>query len=243
MKLYRYMRAEHAIKTIEEKLLKVCQVSELNDAFDLRPGIKTTNVQITDPELVEFALEGWTKDFQVSLGKIWGLVCFSSEIEETVLWAHYADSHKGVALEIEVTPKNGNPIEVDYTPAKRPCYELNELQGVVNRGAQPSEEFKTLGNKLVRSKAPEWGYEKEYRYVIPLTNCECRQGMYFIPFVPKSLGLTKVILGYKCPLSESYVFHTLAANGFKNVGVARTRCELSEYKIKSKEVYPPSQNQ
>src|SRR5579863_7990419 len=79
------------IKSLREKQLKISVLEDLNDPFELLP------YQMTDRNR-RAALYATRK--QIASNR--GLLCFSATWRDPVLWAHYANKHKGLCLALEV---------------------------------------------------------------------------------------------------------------------------------------------
>lgn len=84
-----------------------------------------------------------------------GIVCFSKVRDDILMWAHYADKHKGLCFEFDGSSNcmffgEAQPVEYeDYTPI--PLHE--------DRNSQMT--------RVILTKSKHWLYEKEYRIVHP----------------------------------------------------------------------------
>ena len=87
MRVYHLCHASHAISNISKKRLKVSRYHDLNDPFELLAG------DLTDP-----SLRADTERFKDEFGRTRGLLCFSRNWKDPVLWSHYADKHRGICL-------------------------------------------------------------------------------------------------------------------------------------------------
>lgn len=125
-----------------------------------------------------------------------GVSCFfASEPEHPLMWAHYADSHKGFCVEYELdTGEEDNfPAgfhEVVY--ASQPPY-----PSILELLLTPEECI----NRIVTTKAIEWSYEKEVRYIefnkFPATDNFRAPGSGQCIKLPPSLKVTRIITGQK----------------------------------------------
>jgi hypothetical protein len=73
-RLYRFMSAENALKTIEQNRLRVGRLNELNDPFEFIPALKGVPENapqnlVTDAQ--EFIVNEFSEEF--------GILCFSDE--------------------------------------------------------------------------------------------------------------------------------------------------------------------
>src|SRR5207302_8228097 len=147
---------------------------------------------------------------------------FSDTAEESVLWSHYADKHCGVAFETSHVVDPEHLFKMEYTD-KRPVIDANRIQDptIVEDYLRP------LILRLMKQKSSGWSYEREWRLFINLAECDIAGGNYFAR-IPDNF-LTRVILGYRCPLEIQYVIRTLAAHGLSTIPVARAKMCLESY--------------
>ncbi len=90
--------------------------------------------------------------------------CFSKNMNEILMWSHYADNHRGVCIEYEITDEEvikGRLIEVKYN---------NELSIFDKIERMPSGHLSlntTTNGKFLITKFKNWSYEEELRtYII-----------------------------------------------------------------------------
>lgn len=93
--LYRFLAAEWALKSLRERRLRASRITELNDPFEWRIG--------TIAETPELAEEGRRAidEFVNRMNSQWGIISMSAVASDPVIWSHYADSHKGIAMEFD----------------------------------------------------------------------------------------------------------------------------------------------
>jgi hypothetical protein len=95
------------------------------------------------------------------------MCCLSGTPTSTLLWSHYADSHRGVAIGIRLTPDTYPLYQVRYSDK---LARLSPMS-LVNVGhARQAELFETL----FLHKAECWHYESEYRVIAPSTTSFAR---------------------------------------------------------------------
>ena len=216
--LYRYLDVAAALKTIESRSFKVSRLRDLNDPFEWRMGIKNII-----PEGIPFArlqMDSFIDDVHNWMGVIY----HSDTSTEPVLWSHYADKHRGVAFEVSHILDSEKLVKMTYTN-QRPILDANQL----NHPETFDEYAKPLLDQLMRQKSNGWAYEREYRVYVDLRQCEISNGLYF-QRIPDNF-LTRVILGYKCPLEELYVLKALEKIGLSSSKVIRAKMCLETYSI------------
>ena len=91
MKAYHFLPANYGLTNLQRRHLKVATIPELNDPFEL------LCLDLSDPELRR-AMRAW----KATIGRCFGLLCFSRTWRNPVQWSHYADRHRGVCLGFEL---------------------------------------------------------------------------------------------------------------------------------------------
>lgn len=123
-----------------------------------------------------------------------GVFCMTEKKNNILMWAHYADGHKGLCLEFQTI--STNPF---FVIAQKIDYRQNYSKPNIFTSTSDEQ----MQAKLL-IKAEDWEYEKEWRII----NHDNGPGIYNFP---KEL-LTGVILG--CKISEEYkkIIKELIAN-------------------------------
>ena len=175
MEVFYFTTAQYAINNLALRRLKVARYRDLNDPFELRA------VSIDDA-VTQKAFDSKNTEIDESEG----LICFTAEWRNPLMWSHYADKHKGVALAFEV-----------------PDTELHEVHYQRRLTAPPkgsgSDEMERLFKRLRIAKFEDWQYEEEHRQFFQLKSLHGEDGLYFVPF-GENLKLTQVMLGPRCSL-------------------------------------------
>jgi hypothetical protein len=216
--LCRFMKAEWALKSLQEARLRVSRIKELNDPFEWRVGSKADNPndQAFMREILERSCDRLHDRF--------GILCFSGWNSDPVIWSHYADSHQGIALEFDHFIAPGLH-EVQYEN-KRPVFDFDHQR---RTGGDPAYTRGLLEQFLSR-KAPSWAYEREYRVAFELgSECTMDGANYFKP-IPENF-LTRVILGVRCTATEAAVERSLKQGGLDPVPIVRARMSDTSYDI------------
>lgn len=223
--LYRYLDAVAALKTIESRLLRISRLRDLNDPFESRMGI--TGII---PE-GESKVNAWLDSIREQQHNMFGILCFSDTSHESVLWSHYADKHRGVALEAKFDFNPDRVIQMRY-PTERPTIDAKIYVKLQHDKAEFERYLLSLLNLLIRRKSPGWAYEREYRVFFDIQNYKdliMSDGHYF-KRIPDNF-LTRVILGWRCPLEEQHIIKALEASGLTSTKVVRAKMSLATYKV------------
>ncbi len=101
------------------------------------------------------------------------VLCVTEDVDNVVMWAHYADGHKGVALRLHCIEEIDNTLliakPVNYTdtvPSFPPIVDyIRYLTGEV-----PIDFARMIYDEAVYIKHENWAYEKEWRVHVPLIN-------------------------------------------------------------------------
>lgn len=184
MRLFHLLPANWALEDLTKKRLKISFLEDLNDPFEF------LSLDTTD-SVLHYALVETKKD----LAQQNGLLCFSRGWSNPVLWSHYADKHKGIALGFEVPEVGGEPpgIPVTYVNS-RLNHSLREAQAW-----NPQDMLKLLATKF-----EHWRYEDEIRIYASIAEKDKESGLAFVPFA-ENLILTDVVLGVRCGVERTQI--------------------------------------
>lgn len=101
----------------------------------------------------------------------WGIFCASRTKDSLLMWAHYADHHKGAVLEFRPNIARDSPLlaakPVRYSRERPLVYRT--AKDLVERSLMlPLQQaVGTILGNIVYTKSPEWEYEEEIRLAIP----------------------------------------------------------------------------
>lgn len=211
-RVYHLTGPEHAISDIALSRLKVARFTDVNDPFELlavnfreRPVRKTIS------------------SFKAALNAKKGLLCFSKDWKEPLLWSHYAYRHRGICLGFNIPSDKLDKVN----------YEDNRILMKLHGNDDPSALPQDLQDLLLRTKYGGWRYEEEYRQFIPLEKAVQEGGLYFMPFGAE-LELAEVILGPECVLSLDAVKKIVTAK-YSGVAVYSARLMYKRFRIVPKE--------
>ena len=204
---YHFLFSEYVPDDLERKRIKVSTLDTINDPFEFMPyrryGFKER--------------QPYNKVFR-AISKKWGILCFSRTWEEQLLWAHYADKHKGVALGFEI-PED-KLIKVAYDSS-----EIREKFKLTDDPKENEHKFLNLAGK----KFQEWKYEKEYRLLVRLKDCIQEKGLHFFPF-GNNLRIKEVVLGCRFNHKANSEIISRLANKL-NAKIIPTRTGWEDYRI------------
>jgi hypothetical protein len=205
MRVYRFLTAEFGLEAIRDRRLKIALIPELNDPF----------------ELLVFASRDLEtrrkfKDVKDRLATYAGLLCFSGDWQNPVLWSHYAEGHRGLCLGFDV---GAELARVTYV-RKRLQANLSALSG---NGDDASNEM----HKMLTTKFCHWRYEKEYRLFVQLKDSGCK--LQFVDFC-NEIVLKEVIVGHRSNLSRASLNEALGDIA-SAVTVKKARMAFRTFKV------------
>lgn len=198
MRVYKFLSCKYGLKALRERRLKISEVRSLNDPFELIP------FDLSDPELRKAVIKT-----RAEIGADRGMLCFSKHWHNPVLWAHYAESHKGLCLGFDVA--DDGPQAVDYVehPLK-----LTRLDYEV-------------ANRMLFTKYEHWRYEEELRMWATLE--EKSGAFYFMKFGDK-LRLAEIVVGAGCPVSQRKIAQALGAH-LQGIEILKARLAYDAFRI------------
>ena len=165
------------------------------------------------------------------------ILCYSALIDDPVIWSHYADCHRGMALGFEL-PTN-ELFEVEYPPDNaRAQLEYDKLEQLAR--LEYGHALKQLIAKGFRRKANSWKYEKEYRQFIFLHGCTMI-GPHYFRCMPLR-DLRRIVLGVNSSITSADIFRIKrqwkesdsveAAKASDSVEVEKAKLDKLSYKLK-----------
>jgi len=206
IRVYKFYPAKWALEAIKNQRLKVSPVDELNDPFEyLSVDVGQRDVRAWMQKLRNLIVGGN------------GVISFSREWNEPLMWAHYADSHKGVALGFDI-PRY-LLFEIDYIKSRlKPTLNID----------QSEPEMKKLLDMILRSKHKNWEYEGEFRLLRKLEDC-VKDGQYYLTKLNGATILKEVVFGDRyVPQNEAQLQKFLTTEGVKFI---TARPEFTGFKM------------
>ncbi len=182
--LYKYY-SELDFSYFNRPSLKLSPAKNLNDPFEvIIPSelISTSKMHIktNDPKYKIFKnIKGENANIEDSyqtLFDLCGVISLSETQHNLLMWAHYANQHKGLCIgystdilsEMNIPtysklPLTTKPMKVNYDCKKTFDYNLYLDFTDVN------SIYQSAMTKVLTTKGDDWIYEKEHRFILPLT--------------------------------------------------------------------------
>ncbi len=180
---YQFLSSKNAITNLERRMIKVSRINKVNDLFELQPYLRLAKVKRRQ-----------LKEIRTRVCDTYGMVCFSTDWQEPIMWGHYADSNKGIVLGFKAVSDRFIITPVDY-PSQRKQITLDP------KNITPSEYIEAVG--FIKYKS--WSYEKEHRFFVKLDDCVNIEGNFFLKF-ENDFELKKIIIGpaHPCKNKKKY---------------------------------------
>jgi hypothetical protein len=208
VRAYYLTSSEDAKSDIERRRLKVARFSEANDPFELLA------LNCHTPKA-----RNLTKRFRDSLNSTTGLLSFSADWTNPVIWSHYANRHRGICLGFDLS----------RSAVQTVVYEDQRLRMALPDDKDPDSIPIDVQEKLSRTKARDWQYERELRVFVDLAKVSTEKGLYFSSF-DDNLRLAEVILGPRCD-QELTTIAELVAHTNPGVVVFKARLALRSFRV------------
>lgn len=181
MSYYKFHKiSRYLIESIVTPSIYFSKPAELNDPFDCQLNIKSlleddrfsTDVRLIDVKRI-FEAQGFLKDHLPRPGfSEHGVFCVSKpEVlkEETLMWSHYTDQHKGVRLKYNLDLTHFQAADSGYTMCTEVFYDEENkfLEFLLESDKSGYEFYSEFCARYLTVKHPAWKYEQEFRFVRP----------------------------------------------------------------------------
>ena len=203
MRLYHFTLARHALSNIQNRWLKIAEINQLNDPFELLAMNLRDKVQRS-------AFKTWKKE----VNSRYGVLCFCRDWSNTVMWSHYTDRHKGICLGFEIP--RGKVQEIAYATGR--------VQ--LNTSNTPDE---SVLKAMLYTKSKDWSYEKEWRVFTRLKSRDPETKLYFHKF-DGDLILREVIVGPLCEVTRADL-ELLVAGYHPPVSLTKARLAFKSFAV------------
>jgi hypothetical protein len=210
---YQYLSSSNAIVNLERGMVKVSRIKKVNDMFELQPYLRFEKVKRRQFDRI-----------RKKVSDTYGMVCFSTDWHEPIMWAHYADRNKGIVLGFDFISSRFIMREVQY-PSQR-------TKVLLDPGTVSADEYiEAVGFIKYRG----WSYEKEHRFFVKLDDCVCIDENHFLA-LGSDLRLKQVIIGPEHPSKNKRDYVQTAryiAELVKNTGAELivARAEFGGYRV------------
>jgi len=208
MRLYQFIGDRHGLEAIGLRRLKISRLDRLNDPFEMLAGTQS------DP-MTRLAM----RTLRNALARHLGLLCFSRDWRNPVMWGHYAESHRGLCLGFDVDDHIAMPVE--YVPRRLPFDHFLAPE-------TSEKEVRVLAARFASTKYSHWRYEKEVRCWASLDPDGPDIQFYYFG---TQIRLREVHIGFQSPITRKMVADALGDDLGGQVKVNNTRLAFRTFKI------------
>ena len=171
------------------------------------------------------------KDLQskiVELRNTTGVSCLTEADDSLLMWAHYANNHRGICVEYDLMEINSvlnfTAIPVVYSK-ERSCFNFFDPSSI------EKDTLKLFIHSLT-SKSPEWDYEKEWRIIRDKAACSFhwnadKKGALLDMIQPRSITLGCMAQ----PEYEQEIKKYCSSNG---INLYKMEKDITQYKLNRK---------
>ncbi|QWF71862.1 DUF2971 domain-containing protein [Methylomonas paludis] len=217
MKLFHFTKKEFALLAIRDQRLKVAQIDKLNDPFEFRPYLHPDENEID-----------MFNRFKQWVSERTGILCFSRKSDNPVQWAHYGDSHQGVALEFCVNDDNVCEVKYSCEPVRIDLKKGRQDGGFLDK------DYGDILLELATTKWEQWQYENEVRVFCPFNECQKVDDLWYESF-GANMTLVGIVIGYNCHLTDEVIKSNLPPN--YQISVTRVELDFSSFKVVETQKY------
>jgi hypothetical protein len=206
MRLYKFLDKKFALRALHERRLKIARLTGLNDPFEMLP-FDSDRVSRLAVEMMLTELDERT-----------GWICFSRTWINPVIWAHYADQHRGLCLGFEVPDGFCQPIT--YVDGRKPFPDLMAMTDPNKLAAV---------NAMLFTKFADWGYEDEIRLAVKLDQETKTNGLFFKEFAD-DLRVAEIIVGIRSQTCRREIDAALGQDS-EAVNIIRAQAAFDRFAI------------
>jgi hypothetical protein len=150
----------------------IIQLRSIKDTIPRENLLPLINI-ITLPQIqaLKQLMENEDEDWRQYL-LTWRIFCLSEIKNNLLMWAHYADSHKGAVMGFKCVPELDSAFcaafPVTYSNSKPSLGSLSDW--IKQSTGQKALDIDDVYLDMVFTKSIDWAYEKEWRYPLPAQN-------------------------------------------------------------------------
>lgn len=201
VRVYHFLNADYGLHSIQKRKLKISLLNELNDPFEFFA------INLAD-KILRKAL----KKTKAELAQENGLLCFSKNWNNPLLWGHYADKHRGLCLGFDIP--DHHLIDVNYIDER-----IDGLPQQINESTM---------KHWISTKYIDWAYEDEARAFLNLNDKCTETGLYFSDY-NEEMKLRQVIIGCKSIVTRRQIKGCL--NGYTGVEIFSSRAAFQSFRV------------
>ncbi|MFC5694881.1 DUF2971 domain-containing protein [Pseudomonas sp. GCM10022186] len=219
--IYKY--TQYRSEFFDNFFLKLSRFGDFNDPFEMVMGNYLYSIsQEEHDEIMQSSCVlsdcasyiDAAGDAQCGVRASVGVLCFASKEDNLLMWAHYANNHEGICIELD---RNADLFNGKYKDAPSPfskgkpskdCYEnigvLRPVEYKIERPTYLDPRELEYNTESWFVKSPEWSYEKELRLLLPIDHAQSQivKGKVLLFYALEPNMIKSVILGCQMPVEQ-----------------------------------------
>jgi Protein of unknown function (DUF2971) len=229
---------DYSIKALFESYAVISTRNLFNDLFDsqiklIKPLKNEIRLLIKEKGLTTDSCRNWLDESICEINEIldnYYIYCLSSKCRSNLMWAHYADNHKGFCIEFKFEGMMAKKISYEK--------EIPQIKLIDYLISDYSRKF--LANEIGHAllvKLDEWKYEAEYRLItssfdMPVAHNKLQSLKY------NPLSVESIIFGNKMDNEmRNFIINNLPfETKFKEVIKLESSLDIREYKPPEKQM-------
>lgn len=224
MIIYKYLTYEKGLDFIKNKKLYFTQPKYFNDIFEMSPSCpEVTDLDVemffsnvSDKKLKyrEAIIENLSfeqrRDFYIDklqitvdefpeiISKYSAVSCFSKTFKSNLMWGHYGEQHKGFCIGLKLDKLS------TYAVVEKVNYSYNRTILPKDIAIMSEARSSIFFDRVLLTKSKEWKYEKEYRAITAIQNCQTERNnentfdLYYIQLHEDDIF--EILLGQRNPM-------------------------------------------
>lgn len=211
---------------LDERVRRAIPFSKFESMVHARLQDEKKNISSLIGSLSSVAQRSMTEVFTQQIG----VLCLTEAPDSLLMWAHYADSHRGFLIEFD-------PKSAFLNQRRSATDEMGYLRKVLYSEARPSVMlFEIEDFSPFLTKGLEWGYEREWRMMRPVADAtrvigDGPHAVHLFQFPPDAIK--SVIFGCRIDESTKDAIRELIArrSEFSHVSLFEAQVDARHYKV------------
>lgn len=210
MRVYHFVNHKYGLEDLKNRYLKISTLDELNDPFEL------FGINLADKDL-----RHTFRKLKDKLTEQIGLLCFSRDWHNPVLWSHYAEKHQGLCLGFDIPDKFLK--QVSYSYSRKLLLKETEQRLIKNQ-----LDIDTVKEFLI-TKYAHWSYEDEVRWLYDLEENIQKKSKH-VAYFSDDLKLAQVIVGAESTLKRAEI-HQALGDYVQQVETFKARLGFQKFEV------------
>lgn len=229
---------KHLLASLVNSEIYFAEPIRLNDPFDCRVEV----IRALDSAIIKSSsenretlmklrhMQGFFEKVQADISRV-GVCSFSLDLNNPLMWSHYADQHRGVSLMYSFPRTYFHDNKDRILGVDQVEYDVNPLTDWFLRRASSLGSFEEFGIKLIRKiltiKSKPWEYEGEIRVLRRTPGLESLDRKY----------LRQVCFGLETPKADVALISNILQHGQYCITLCRMeRCSETDFGLKPVEI-------